>query len=137
MRRRSAVSVRCVDRSCTRVKILLFEDDQAFRTALAENLREDGHEVAAYAGPACAPPASSLTDARVVITDQAMAPGDLSGLEFADAFHAVHPAVPVVLVTACATAELDAEVSARPFVHLRRKPIAYDELHALVHHLAG
>lgn len=122
---------------CRHVKILLLEDDPAFRAALDANLTNDGHEVVAFASPRFAPPPTELADAQLVITDQVMAAGDLTGLEFADAFHVAHPEVPVVLVTSCAAGRLNDEIAARSFVHLRRKPIDYDDLQALLHRLVA
>lgn len=54
------------------------------------------------------------------------------GLSFADHFHAAYPDVPVLMVTAYWSTFLDAEVAARGFVTLRRKPIDYDELASLL-----
>jgi hypothetical protein len=45
--------------------------------------------------------------------------------------------VPVVLVTAYWTADLEAQIAARRFVRLYRKPVDYEELHQIVHELAG
>jgi DNA-binding NtrC family response regulator len=108
------------------VVVLLVDDDDSFRSALAENLRDDGHEVLEYALPADVPSLDSLEAVRVLITDYEM-PGS-TGLAFADRFHAVHPQVPVLLVTAFPTPQVVAQSAARTFVHLLRKPLDYDDL---------
>ncbi len=59
------------------------------------------------------------------------------GLAFADAFHAVHPTTPIVLVTAFWSHHLEAELARRNFLVMLRKPFDYDDLHELVHRLAG
>jgi len=101
---------------------------------LAANLRDDGHVVSEYPAPSAVGDGAALDDIRVVVSDYQMAPQN--GLVFADAVHAAHPAMAVVLVTAYATPELEAEVDARPFLRLCRKPIDYDHLHDFIHALA-
>lgn len=53
-------------------------------------------------------------------------------LSFADRFHVIHPAVPVVMMTTYLSHYLEAAVAARGFITLRRKPIDYDELARLL-----
>jgi DNA-binding NtrC family response regulator len=109
------------------------DDDVAFRSGLAANLEDDGHAVASYADPRDVP-AVALCGVHVVVTDYHMA--EVDGLTFADAVHAAHPAVAVVLLTAYWTIEIEAAAAARPYLELRRKPIDYDALHAATHRLA-
>ena len=111
-------------------RILLVDDEGSFRESLAEMLRDDGHEVFAYAAPAAVPPPSDLDDVGLLVTDYEM-PGK-NGLALADEFHAHHPAVPVLLVTAYRSG-LEAEAARRPFLRLAQKPIGYDALHRLIH----
>lgn len=107
--------------------VVLIDDDESFRTALAENLRDDGYRVLEYTVPAEVPPLEDVPpEVRALITDYEM-PGS-NGLAFADRFHTVHPGVPVVLVTAFPTPNLVAQVAARNFVRLIRKPLVYEEL---------
>lgn len=113
--------------------MLLVDDDEAFRFALAENLRDDGHAVRAVASPReIGSLDGSLDGVGIVITDYRMAPEDPDGLALADAVHALHPDLPVVIVTAYATPELAAQVAKRGHTHLSAKPIGYEELHELV-----
>lgn len=114
--------------------VVVVDDDASFRIGLAANLEDDGHPVAHHADPSEVA-AGDLTTARVVVTDYQMAAID--GLTFADGVHAVHPETRIVLATAYWTVEIETEVAARDFVELCRKPLDYEELHALVHRLAG
>jgi two-component system response regulator AtoC len=114
----------------------VLDDDEGFRWALAENLRDDGHQVIDYEGPSCVPSLADL-DVDVVITDLHMAPGDLDGLAVADAVHAARPALPVVIATAYSTTHVAAQVRARGHVHLVSKPVDYAELLRLVADLAA
>jgi len=115
--------------------VLLLDDDDSFRNALAENLRDDGYNVAEYTTAHEVPPLTALGAVRAVVTDYDM-PGT-NGLIFADMFHAVYPNVPVIMVTSGCTKSLEAQTAARDFVSLLRKPIEYGQLYHLLHHLAG
>jgi DNA-binding NtrC family response regulator len=119
---------------CNAIGIVVVDDDVSFRTGLAANLEDDGHAVSQYADPKDVPPLAGLR-ARVVVTDYQMA--DVDGLTFADAVHAARPEVAVVMATAYWTVEVETAVTARRFIRLCRKPLDYDELHTLIHELAG
>jgi CheY-like chemotaxis protein len=99
---------------------------------LAANLRADGHAVHEYGSPDELPPLTTLAVA-VVVSDYQM-PG-MDGLTFAKAFHEAHPAVPILLLTAC-SGVLGCPSDAA-FVKVRSKPSEYDELHSLLHELVG
>jgi two-component system response regulator AtoC len=118
---------------CSGIEIVVVDDDLSFRSGLAANLEDDGHAVSQYADPKDVPPLRELT-ARVVVSDYQMA--DVDGLTFADAVHAVQPAVQVILATAYWTVDIETAVARRGFLHLCRKPLDYDDLHALIHELA-
>jgi DNA-binding NtrC family response regulator len=111
--------------------IVLLDDDEGFRNALAENLRDDGYHVVEYATAHDVPPLAALGDVQGVVTDYDM-PGT-NGLTFADAFHAAYPKVPIIMVTGVCTKSLEAQAATRRFVCLLRKPIQYDQLHHLLH----
>lgn len=110
--------------------VLLLDEDADFRLALAAHLTDDGHGVRHCSRPGELPPLHSLEALTLLILDQQLQ-GE-SGLQFADRFHAAHPAVPVVLLTAYESHRLRAEAERRPWVTLRRKPIDYDELARLL-----
>lgn len=120
-----ALATYCSDKEDVEM-VLLVDDDEIFRNALAENLREDGHPVLECAAPAEVPPLDTLDGVRVVITDYDMP--KTTGLAFADTFHAVHPSVPILLVTALPAQRIHADASRRAFVRLLQKPIDYSEL---------
>jgi DNA-binding NtrC family response regulator len=110
------------------------DDDASFRSGVAANLEDDGHVVHQYEDPRDVP-ASSLDAADVVVSDYQMA--EVDGITFADEVHARRSDVSIVLATAYWTVEMEAEIAARPFVRLCRKPLDYDELHAVAHELAS
>ncbi len=118
---------------CDAIPVVVVDDDASFRLGLAENLADDGHRVSVHADPRDVP-AEALATARAVVTDHQMA--EVDGLTFADGVHATHPRIPVVLATAYWTVEIETEVAARPWLELCRKPLDYDEIHALLHRLA-
>lgn len=122
-------------RPCTHIPILLVDDEDGFRSGLADALRDDGHAVRAYESALQWSPAAPLGDLALLITDYAL-PGK-DGLTFADEFHAAHRQVPIVLVTAFRTPTLLAEARLRRYLRLVEKPVDYDDLHALIHELVG
>jgi two-component system nitrogen regulation response regulator GlnG len=110
--------------------LLLLDDDDTFRTALAEHLRDDGHLVWDSAAPLTLPPPDKLDEVELVVTDYHM-PGE-TGLQFADRLHQVHPRVPVVILTAETTAHLENAVAVRDHLVLCHKPVEYEALHRLI-----
>lgn len=110
--------------------VLLLDDDEDFRRALADNLADDGIVVHQFGRPSQVPPLDSLERLTMLILDYQM-DGE-NGLDFADRFHASHPEVPVVMVTAYWSAHLDAEVERRGYLTLRRKPVDYEDLARLL-----
>jgi len=105
--------------------LLLVDDDELFRGALAANLREDGFEVREYASGE-AVPIGQLQGVQLVLTDYMMDKED--GLTFAQRFHRAHPEVPVIVITAFATAHLESAVEASDYLTLLHKPLDYEEL---------
>jgi DNA-binding NtrC family response regulator len=110
--------------------VLLLDDDETFRHALAANLSDDGYRVCEFARPADVPPLPLPEAITMLIVDFEM--GGENGLAFADRFHVSHPDVPVVMLTAYWSDYLDREIGARDFITLRRKPVDYDELARLL-----
>lgn len=117
------------------LKVLLIEDDLAMRTGIEGNLELDGHSVEAHASVEALGPITRLTDIDLLITDHQL-PGE-NGLEFADRFHALRPEVPIVLITAYFSRDLEARVGGRGFVRLLRKPFVYEEFHELIQRMAN
>jgi len=110
--------------------VLLLDDDDDFRSALAANLTDDGYRVQHFAHPVDLPPLTSLQGVTMLILDYQFAREN--GLSFADRFHAAHPDVPVVMLTTYWSTFLDTQVAARNFITLRRKPVDYEELARLL-----
>jgi len=122
-------TVRCED-----LRVAIIDTDESFRSALAANLRDDGHHVREYPGPLDTRRVDVLADIGVLVIEYEM--GSENGLTFADSFHRLRPHVPVVLVTGYCTHHLKEQIAARDFVQLRCKPFDYDELHRLLHRTA-
>lgn len=122
-----------MSRPCSTLTVVVVVDDASFRSGVAANLEDDGHVVHQYEDPRDVP-ASSLDAAHVVISDYQMA--EIDGITFADRVRTRRADLNVVLTTAYWTPEMEAEVAARPFLRLCRKPVDYDELHGLAHELA-
>lgn len=110
--------------------VLLMDDDDAFRGALADNLRDDGYRVLAFSGIHELPPLPTLDRVRAVVTDFDM-PG-IDGLAFADLFHSAHPSIPIIMTTAYSTPQLEADIAKRDFMALLSKPFDYGDLQALL-----
>ncbi len=110
--------------------VLLLDDDDDFRLALAANLTDDGYAVRGFGRPAELPSLGSFEALTLLILDQQLE-GE-SGLAFADRFHVVHPRVPVVMLTAYESDHLRAAVARRDFMTLRRKPVDYEEIARLL-----
>ena len=115
------------------VRVVLIDDDHGFRSALAENLRDDGHGVFEYTAPGELPPLATLSGVGLLITDYEFPRS--SGLALADTFHLVHPTVPIVLMTAFPTRYLMAQSAARDFMHLLAKPFDYARLREILQNL--
>jgi DNA-binding response OmpR family regulator len=106
--------------------VLLLDDDDDFRLALAANLIDDGHRVLHFPTPRHVPPLASLQGLTMLILDYQIQGED--GLSFADRFHDAHPDVPVVMVSAYRSEFLRTATAARGFVTLLTKPVDYEEL---------
>jgi DNA-binding NtrC family response regulator len=120
-------------RSCEGIVVLIVDDDASFRNGVAANLTDDGHIVHEYADPSHVTTAH-LAAANVVVTDFDMPSTD--GLTFAEGVHRARPDLAVVLATAYWTVEVEASAATRPYVHLCRKPLDYEQLHVRIHELS-
>ena len=115
--------------------VLLVHDNDLFRTALAESLRDDGHVVLEYAAPLHLPPLPSLPQVQVVITD--CEPLDPVGAAFLRGFHTIHPATPIVLVTAWPPHDLSIPGVAPSCLRLLVKPVRYEDVCAMLRMLGA
>lgn len=113
--------------------VVLVDNDHGFRSALAENLRDDGHRVFEYTAPSDLPPLATLSEVGMLIADYELPRSN--GLALADTFHAVHPTVPVVLMTAFPTRYLLTQSAAREFMYLLAKPFDYALLREILRNL--
>lgn len=106
-------------------RVLIIDDDKAFREALAETVQDLGHEVIQAS---CAQKARELvSQAEVLFLDQKM-PG-MSGLEF---LQEAKPQVPVVVLTAFASsANTIGAIKLGAFDHLT-KPIGRRDLESVL-----
>jgi DNA-binding NtrC family response regulator len=116
--------------------VLLLDPDDAFRTALSDLLQDDGHPVCAYGSIAELPPLARLLPPEALTTDYELADRE-DGLSFARRFNAVHPYVPVIIVTAYSSVHLEQSVAVTPYLSLLRKPVPYEELHRVLHQLGA
>ena len=116
-------------------RVLLVHDNDLFRAALAESLRDDGYVVHEYAAPLHLPPLPSLPQVQVVITD--CEPLDPIGTAFLRAFHTNHPATPIVLVTAWPPHDLLIPGVAPSCLRLLVKPVRYEDVYAMLRTLAA
>jgi DNA-binding NtrC family response regulator len=114
--------------------VLLLDDDPGFRSALAQNLREDGHEVRAFERPADLPNLGELSHVHILVTDYSFGKGE-DGLDLSRRFNATHPGKPAILLTGYADDVAEEGVAHLPFLRLLTKPLRYEVLHGLIHSL--
>lgn len=114
--------------------VLLVDDDEDFRRALAESLRDDGHTVHDFASPAAMPPASTFGRYSVMITDYRLRPED--GLALIERFQTAAPGKPAILVTSFANGAVERALASRQQTWLLEKPFDYEELRALIERVA-
>ena len=114
----------------------MLDDDDVFREALSALFQDDGHTVRAYRSIAEMPPITELGTFAAVISDYHLSGGSEDGLSFAKRYHAIYSDVPIIMITAYSSGELEQAVAQAPYLSLMRKPIDYDELHQLLHDLS-
>lgn len=122
-------------RPCREITVAVFDDEPAFRTGMVGALGDDGHPVLEFGEPNVVPPLTVLDDIAVLITGYPVR--GAWGMRIVDAFHRAQPTRPVLIVTAYQHALLQYQADARSWVRLSEKPFDYDELHQLVHGMAG
>jgi two-component system nitrogen regulation response regulator GlnG len=104
--------------------LVLVDDNDLFRSALAANLRDDGYQVLEFSSGTSVP-VDQLNGVDALLSELAMA-GE-SGLHLARRFHAHHPSVPVVILTRAASVLSD-QVAHLGYVTVLPKPLDYDAL---------
>ncbi len=112
--------------------ILLLGDDPGFRVALADILREDGHDVHEFEHPAKLPSLHKLGHVDILITDYSFGHGE-DGLQLSIRFNSAHPGKPAILLTALADDVYEDRLVHLNFLRLLNKPLRYEVLHELLH----
>ena len=117
--------------------ILVIDDEQAQREALAGHLRKQGYEVlqAQAGGPGVELLQHHLVD--LILTDFRMP--DMDGMAVLNAARQINPAIEVIIITAYGTVEGAVAAMWEGACHYLEKPIDLDELdrvvvRALEHH---
>lgn len=127
---RNAVVASLSDRRRSgRGQTLMILDDEPHLVAVVEELAASlGYEPVGYVDSSRAFEAIRHNPARfdVVLTDERM-PG-FNGTEFANAVHALHAELPIVLMTAYRSAELDVIARSSGIVQIVDKPVRLNEL---------
>lgn len=116
------------------MSILLVDDDDDFRYGLAENLRDDGHQVREFSSPTQVA-LGQLEGVDLIVTDQSMAGED--GLSFAQRVHRLRPRIPIILVTASSSPFVEDAVERSGYISLLHKPLDYDCVERLVGELTA
>ena len=114
---------------------LVLDEDAGFRSALAEVLRDDGHRVEEFASTPDLSAVRALGNIDAVFAHYHLLQQD--DMHFADELQSVYPGLPIVILTADPWTTIDAAVNARPYTTLRRKPLAYSDVRALVEQIAS
>ena len=108
--------------------LLLVDDDDLFRSALATNLREDGRDVMEFAS-AHAVPLEGVQNVEALITDFMI--GDENGARLAERFRSIFPTTPVIVMSS-AIPDLIRQAGAPDDAVILSKPFDYDRLLALL-----
>jgi DNA-binding NtrC family response regulator len=115
--------------------VLLIDPDECFRNGLAENLRDDGHDVCECAGPSNVPAPPTLGRISAAVVDYST--GQSERLALADALHQVNPTAAIILITPCWPDGTEIAPTPRPFLHMQSRPLDYAVLHDLIHRLCA
>lgn len=110
----------------TELLVAVIDDDDPFRTALAEMLGSLGHHVADFASAEQFIAANTEGSYDCIVTDIHM-PG-MSGIDLKRLLTARDCKVPVIMITARAEPELEARAAASGALCLLRKPFETDAL---------
>jgi CheY-like chemotaxis protein len=102
-------------------EIFLLEDDRSMREVLSRYLRRQGFEVKSFCSPKEVIPVLERKSPSIVLSDVNM-PG-MNGLELASMMKDVYPSVPVFLMSANVTAELEERARSIGVTRVFRKPL--------------
>jgi DNA-binding NtrC family response regulator len=104
--------------------VVLVDNNELFRSALAANLRDDGYQVVEFDDGGTVP-IDRLADIEALLSEYVM-PGD-NGVTLARRFHLRHPSVPVILITRAADA-VGKAIAQLSYVTVLPKPLDYETL---------
>ncbi len=113
--------------------ILVVDDDENMRQALAEALTRAGYRVETAADASAGMMKLEMGEFRLVVSDLRMP--KKNGLEFLDEIKALRPALPVVLITAYGAMETAVEAMRRGAADYLLKPFSADTLEKTVKRL--
>jgi DNA-binding response OmpR family regulator len=111
-------------------KLMVVDDDPALRETLELALTCEGHDVITAESGQRAIETARDHDVDLVLTDLRM--GDMDGLETLRAIKALKPSTRVMVITAFASDETEAELRRSGAVGIVMKPFALAELYAAV-----
>lgn len=115
--------------------MLVIDEDSDFREALCANLREDGYLTYAIDHAVSPLALGALPLVDLVVTDAGGPRGNARA--FVEAWHRVHPDVPILVVTSDVAATWDAWADGLGGVEVRRKPIDYEQIRSTLRALSA
>ncbi|MDP2359801.1 MAG: sigma-54 dependent transcriptional regulator [bacterium] len=108
-------------------RLLLIEDEESLRTALADDLREEGFQVEEAGSGEEALALASRTRFQAVVTDLNL-PGELSGLDLVERLKGEDPACALIMITAYGSVKTAVEAMKRGADDYLTKPFQPEEL---------
>jgi DNA-binding NtrC family response regulator len=115
-----------------KTQILVIEDDHEMRSLLKDFIEEeDGFEVDWVIDGSEAIPKLSKKPFDLIITDLRM-PG-LNGMDIIPGLKNIQPGIPIIVITAFGSEEINRRVFARGASAYLEKPIPLDRLRGLIH----
>jgi DNA-binding NtrC family response regulator len=118
-----------------RRKIALIDDNEEFLMSLAQRLEEKENTVYSFRTVAEARAFLEKNKVDLIITDLKMPDGD--GISLTNDLRQHHPDVPIVMVTAYATANIVQQMKKLGVQKLLAKPLDFNQLETVVEELVG
>ena len=115
--------------------LLIVEDDAEMASLLKDYLKEDGYDIWSAGNGAEALVLASRKAFDLIITDIRM-PG-LTGLDILPGFRKLHPAVPIIAITAFGSREMCQKSLERGATAYLENPICLNQLGRLIHEIIG